>query len=359
MVRPARKFIDTEALRANYRELKTLCAPARVLAVVKCEAYGHGMLRAARALAAADGFCVATVNEGIALRDAEVDNVIIVLQGFHNAEELRAAAACRLVPVIHSYKQISCLKQNSVPDDLELWVKFDTGMHRLGLPPQSAPEIMRFLFELKLNRAPVLMSHFACADEADMPGCEDQQHTFEAIRRTYACEASMANSAACLRLPGTRYQWVRSGIALYGSVPEAASEYQPRFKPVMTLTAPLIALRQCRAGDAVGYGMRYVCPSDMRVGVVAVGYGDGYLRSAPSGTPVWVGGQRQHLLGRVSMDMITVSLSDTDISVGERVELWGSNIPVAEVARHCGTISYELLTAARDIPDADEEAESP
>lgn len=351
----ARKFIDTNAISANYQKLKDICAPAQVLAVVKCHAYGHGIVKTARCLTRADGFAVATVDEAMTLRQAGITGKILVMQGWCNTDDFYVAVKHELDLVIYSPEHLTCLQQSSSIRPLRLWVKFDTGMNRLGFPLDDAPYVMQCLAQLQaLAHPPVLMSHFACADEKDADVSHKQLKLFEGLRRQYPGDASLANSAACFGLPQSRYQWVRAGIALYGVLPDLAVGYAGEFTPAMHVFAPLLTLRQCRKGDSIGYGATHVCSDDTAVGIAGIGYGSGYLRHADADTPVWVCDSRQHLLGRVSMDMIAVSLNNANARIGDVVELWGLRIPVQEVAAHCGTISYELLAAAAGIPEVDE-----
>ncbi len=360
-MRLARKSIDTDALLHNYHYLKNCCPHARVLAVVKGDAYGHGLSTAARALsvvggdASADGFAVAVVPEGLALRRMDAARMILVMQGALDRDELRAAAANGLTLVVHSFGQLAQLERHHA-ETPALWVKFNTGMNRLGFPAEAADEVVARVKRLfGLPRAPVLMSHFAYADEADMAEEDEAQWgLFERIRSSAGLAASIANSTGALCRPQSRLEWVRVGIALYGApCRRVAPEHHARLRPVMRVTAPLIAVRQCRAGEGVGYGGAYVCPRDMKVGIIGIGYGDGYPCHARNGTPVWLGGMRRELVGRVSMDMIAVALGDNQtVAVGDVAELWGPNLPVAEVAGHCGTISYELLCAVQGMAEA-------
>ncbi len=371
-MRPARKSVDAGALVHNYRYLKSRSPRTRVLAVVKADAYGHGLLRAARALSAGaevDGFAVAVVAEGLALRAAATaqpggragdetagqlaGRLVLVMQGAAGRDELRAAAAHDLTLVVHSHEQLAALEQHGA-EGLALWVKFDTGMNRLGFPAATAAAVLARIKRLRdLSRAPVLMSHFAHAGEpAAAAQDEAQWRRFERIRAGAGLAASIANSAGALCRPDSLLDWARVGIALYGAPPAcAAAEHHRRLKPVMRVVAPVIAVRRCKAGDGIGYGGAYVCPRDMRVAIVGIGYGDGYPRHARNATPVWLAGGPRELVGRVSMDLIAVALGDAAVAVGDTAELWGPQLPVAEVAMHCGTLSYELLCAARGIKE--------
>lgn len=352
-MRPPAKTVSAGALRHNYRLLKALCPHSRILAVVKCDAYGHGLARVARALPDADGFAVAGVGEGLALRRAGVGARALALQGFLNADELRAATAAGLDLAVHAPAQLDCLEQHDGPLGA-LWIKFDSGMRRLGFDPADADAVLARVARLPAASV-VLMSHFACADDPADASNARQWRVFESLRARADCDASIANSAACMNMPNTRLQWVRAGLAVYGVAPPGA-EHAAGLRPAMRVTAPVVAVRQCRAGDRVGYGGAHVCPRDTRLAVVAAGYGDGYPRAAAAGAPVWLAGGRRKLAGRVSMDMLTVALEDNDrVAPGDVAELWGPRLPVGEVAAHCNALPYELLCAAagmRAAPDA-------
>ena len=351
----ARKFIDSAALVSNYRYLKHLCKKAQVLAVVKSDAYGHGLVRVARVLserARVDGFAVAILDEAVALRESDIRRPILVMQGAADREELRTAAVYELELVVHSFEQLAQLEKHGA-EALSLWVKFDTGMNRLGFPLTEADEVLDRVGQLRgLSRQPVLMSHFAYADEPEMAADDERQWLlFERLCAKRKLPSSIANSAGVLRRPESHLDWVRVGIALYGAPPaNTATEHRHELAPVMKVTAPLTAIRHCKAGERIGYGGTYTCRRDMKTGIVGIGYGAGYPRCAPSGTPVWLGNRRRRLVGRVSMDMLAVALDEDDpVAVGDIAELWGANLSVSEIADHCRTISYELLCGARSI----------
>ena len=354
----ARKSVDADALIHNYSYLKSVGSGTRVLAVVKSDAYGHGLVGTSLALSRGtevDGFAVAVVAEGIALRDAGVTETVLVMQGTPDERGLHLAAERDLTLVVHSPEQLALLEGHDGKTPA-LWVKFDTGMGRLGFALDDADQVLTRVGRLHgLPREPVLMSHFAYADDpAAGEDDEAQWRRFERVLRGNRLAASIANSAGFFCRPDSRLQWARVGVALYGAPPErVASEHRQALKPVMSVTAPVVAVRRCKAGDRIGYGGDYRCPQDMKIGVVGIGYGDGYPRHARTGTPVWIGGKRRELVGRVSMDMVTVAFdADDPVCVGDVAELWGKHLPVAEVAEHCGTISYELLCGARGIREA-------
>ena len=345
--RPLVKSLNRKALAGNCDYLRRVCAASRLMAVVKADAYGHGLVETARALARADGFAVACVAEGLALRRAGVAQKILVLQGCRDAREFALAREAGLALVAHRERQLEWLEAGGA---VETWIKFDTGMHRLGFAPGSHAQIVPRVLDVKgLPRPPVLMSHLACADGEDDDYNRRQIREFAAIRRCYRAhglQASLANSAAALRLPETRCDWVRAGLAIYGVAPPGCDDHGRRLKPAMCLRAPVVAVQRLQTGDRVGYGGDHRCRAPTRVAVVAAGYGDGYPRHAAAGTPVWLAGARRPLLGRVSMDMIAVDVTGADVEAGAVAELWGAHLPVAAVAAHCATIPYELLCAA-------------
>ena len=350
----ARKSIDTDALVHNYCYLKDYCRKSRVLAVVKSEAYGHGLIKVARAIsshASADGFAVAVIDEGLMLREAGVTETILVMQGIADKEELQTAKAYNLALVVHSPEQLTCLEKHGA-NNLMLWINFDTGMNHLGFPAQSADKIIPRVKQLNTKQEPILMSHFAYANNPEMAKEDEEQwRLFERICAKQKIRSSIANSAGALCRPSSQLDWVRVGISLYGILPATvAAEHHNHLKPTMKVTAPLIAIQHCKAGDRIGYDGTYTCQREMKIGIVGIGYGDGYPRHAPNGTPIWLKGERRELVGRVSMDMLAVILDDEKpASVGDIAELWGPDLSVAEVAKHCGTVSYELLCSARGV----------
>ncbi len=330
--------IDLDALQANLRRVRVLAPDAKVLAVIKADAYGHGMVRVARALGQADGFAVARVEEGILLRRAGIGHRIVVLQGFGDREDLERMCRYRLEPVIHGQHQLPGLESADIP---RFWLKLDSGMHRLGLSPDQFTMALRRLS----SRKPVLMTHLACADEPDRPETARQLCLFDRIARVPGLEQSVANSAAILAFPQSHRDWVRPGLMLYGLSP-FAGRLGSHFglKPVMTFKSRLVAVRRLRAGEAVGYGGTWVASRPTRLGLVAAGYGDGYPREVPAGTPVLIAGRRVPIVGRVSMDLITVDLTGVpDVQAGEEVVLWGTGLPVEEIAAGAGTIPYTLV----------------
>ncbi|NIR31180.1 MAG: alanine racemase [Gammaproteobacteria bacterium] len=359
MTRPARAIVHLAALRHNLRRVRQSAPRCRVLAVVKANGYGHGAVRVARALSDAEGFAVAGIDEALELREAGVDARILLLSGVHAGEALERACRYRLDVVVHHESQLEMLERARLEHPLEVWLKIDSGMHRLGVPPEQARSFWERLHACPQVDAHVrTMTHLANADDRRDPTTRRQLETFRDATRDLDGERSIANSGGVLGWPDTQADWVRPGIMLYGISPfvggTAANE---GLEPGMTLTTRLIAVNRVPRGGAVGYGGTWVCPEDMPVGVAAIGYGDGYLRHLPSGTPVLVNGRRVPLVGRVSMDLITVDLrTQPQARPGDEVVLWGRGLPVEEIAEHAGTIPYELVcrVAQRVLIDTEE-----
>ena len=344
MSRPIQARIDLSALERNLHAARRLTS-ARIMAVIKANAYGHGLLRTAEALQAADGFALLDVADAVRLRDAGFRQTILLLEGAFTADDMPILAEYGLAAVLHSSHQLAMLDAYPRRDSLSLWLKINTGMNRLGFTLQEVPAVMAQLKGHSAVRDVTLMSHFSHADEAE--GVTVQLEKFNTLAASYSMPRSLANSAALLRYPSTHGEWVRPGIMLYGASPFAEKSAQELgLRPVMTLSSKIISVREIQSGEQVGYGGAFRADRRMRIGVVACGYADGYPRHAPSGTPVLVNGQRTHTLGRISMDMLCVDLSGlTDAEVGSRVTLWGEGLSVDEVAKAAGTISYELLCA--------------
>ncbi len=345
MTRATRAVIDLSALRHNLSRVRQLAPRSKILAIIKADAYGHGSVPVAQALAAADAFGVATLDEAIALREAGVDHPIVLLEGIVRAADLNLVRGYRLQLVVHCPEQIAMLEL-APGAPVPVWLKIDTGMNRLGIAPDQAQASYQRLSAAAAVAQPVrLMSHLACADLRDDPATPRQLQRFEQASAGLAAERSLANSAGILAWPATQLDWVRPGIMLYGVSPFAEQTgAELDLQAAMQLESELIAVKQVPAGETVGYGGGYRCPETMPVGVVAIGYGDGYPRHAPTGTPVRLGGQTVPLIGRVSMDMITVDLRDCPgARIGDRVQLWGPELPVETIASAAGTIAYELL----------------
>ena len=358
--------IDLSALKKNLAQVRAHSPGSKIYPVIKSNAYGHGMAEAAAALKDSNtnisGLAVATVDEAIRLRQIEAQLPILLLNGFMNEEELRECLARRIETVVHAEYQLGTLEKVLTEDILgdarKFWIKYNTGMNRLGLGQREASE-----FYLRLQKSPntelVLMSHLACADDPDSQEfanfTRQQLQYLTELRSELVTaskqdvECSMAASAGILQWPDTHLDYVRPGVMLYGSSPMAGETGEELgLQPVMTLRSRLITIRDLKAGESIGYGMTYVCDRDTRMGTVSVGYGDGYPRSAINGTPVLVqtasGSVRTRMIGRVSMDMITIDLTGIDdAQIDDEVTLWGEGLCADEVARAAGTISSELF----------------
>lgn len=345
MSRAAFATIHLASLRHNLQRVRELGSGAKVMAVVKADGYGHGLERVARALASADAFGVAAIADGLRLRAAGFRQRIVVLSGPDEPADLAELRRLDLDAVIHHDSQVAWLEADRDARPIRVWLKIDSGMHRLGFAPARAAEMYARLRALASIRSDIiLMTHFAASDEFDKQLTAAQIAVFDAAVSDLPGEHSLANSAAVLGWPAARGQWLRTGGLLYGlSVVDGKTGANFGFHPAMTLSSKLIAVNDVRKGEHVGYAATWQCPEDMRIGVAAIGYGDGYPRSAESGTPVLVNGQRAALVGRVSMDLITIDLRNVpNARVGDSVVLWGRGLPVEEVATHAGTISYDL-----------------
>lgn len=342
---PAIAYIDTSAFDHNLQRVKALAPHSSVLAMIKANAYGHGILRAAKALAAADGFGVARTGEALVLRNHGFTKPIAIMAGFLDAEELRAMAEYDLIPAIHTEQQLKLLFETPLEKPISVWLKMDTGMHRLGFDHNAISPAYRALLENpKIRKDITVFTHFAESDELSSPKSRQQLTLFQQTIH-WPGPKSLANSAAIIAWQDSHADWVRPGIMLYGVSPftqQVAADYD--LKPVMTLSSTLIAVHHLKRGDAIGYGSTFVCPEDMPIGVAAIGYGDGYPRHAPNGTPVLVDHVLCQLAGRVSMDLITIDLRPhPHATFGSEVVLWGRGLPVETVAKCAGTIAYELL----------------
>lgn len=341
-----RAVIDHAALRHNLALVRRTAPTSRIWAVVKADGYGHGMCEVAATLAGADGFAVARVEEGARLREAGIAKPILVMEGPQFDDELTAAHAFGLELALHRDGQVSFLERTRLPRPLRVWIKVDTGMHRLGVDPREVPGLLRRLAESPAVAVPPgLMTHLANADDVEDGLTQLQCERLRALDPAGRYPLSIGNSAGVLAFPASRTDWVRPGLMLYGASPlSGRSASELGLRPVMTLRTRIIAVRKLRRGDAIGYGGTFVCPEDMPVGVAAIGYGDGYPRHAGTGTPVLIKGKRAPILGRVSMDMISIDLRElADVRVGDAVTLWGPGLPVDEIAQRAGTIAYELL----------------
>ncbi len=331
--------ISLAALKHNLDVVRQRAPGSRIMAVVKANAYGHGVINCLPALEEADALAVARTDEGIFLRDRGVEKPIVVLEGFFSIDQLRRSQAADLQPVIHASYQHQLAKDAGVA--LQVWLKVDTGMHRLGLEERTYREIVADPGSVRIVG---VMSHLAGADDRSDPATPDQIARFQHLR-TAGVPACLANSAGILGWGDSHFDWVRPGIMLYGISPFKEPHPCAALRPVMTLTAPVIAVNRVRSGESVGYGGHWRCRRDSVIGVVAIGYGDGYRREAGDGVPVQINGHRYPLVGRVSMDMITVDLTDGPmVDPGAVAMLWGPGLPVEKVAACHGTIPYTLTS---------------
>jgi len=348
MSRPTQAIIDTAALRINIQRVSEAAPQQKIMAVVKANGYGHGAANVAHTIAdKVDAFAVSCINEAIVLREEGITHPIVLLEGFFSKDELATIIHHDLHVTLHNMQQVKWLMDTKVSKPIDVWVKVDTGMHRLGFLPNEIGTIWKHLQQAEQVAKPIkIMSHLACADDRQDRKTEDQLTRFTMILNDLETEASLANSAGILGWQQTHFNWVRPGIMLYGVSPFLNSVAKmENLQPVMHFQSALIAVKQLRRGDTIGYGATWQCPQTMPVGVIAVGYADGYPRHAPSGTPVLVNGRRVPLIGRVSMDMIMVDLrTQPNARIGDPVTLWGKHLPVEEIASHAGTIAYELLT---------------
>ena len=348
MSRATAASISHDALRHNLAEVRRRAPNSRVMAVVKADAYGHGLERVATTLRDADAFGVAALSDAERIRAAGLDNRIVLLSGFDEPADLPILRRLKLDAVVHCDEQLRMLELDAKSpgaDSLRLWVKLDTGMNRLGFRPERATELQQRLRGLSNVHLDLQwMSHLARSDEFDVPSTPEQLAAFDAALRDIDGDRSLANSAAVLGWPASHRDWIRPGGALYGmSVVDGKTGADFGLKPAMSLHTRLIAVKQVRAGDCVGYGGAHVCDREGRIGIAAIGYGDGYPRLAPAGTPVLVDGKVSRIVGRVSMDLMAVDLDACpEAKVGSPVLLWGPELPIETIASAAGTISYEL-----------------
>lgn len=338
--------INLAALQHNLRRVRELAPSSQVLAVLKANAYGHGLVRVAQALTDADAFAVARIDEALALRAAGIVKPIVLLEGFYEAAELPVLLANNLQTVVHNELQLAALEQTPLDGQLKVWLKIDTGMHRLGIDVAEFDTFYRRLWQCSAVLPGIrLMSHFCCADQADTTTTSEQLDLFEKTTLGKAEQRSLANSAAILAWPQTHAEWIRPGLILHGISPFMDKIGQEHaLLPVMRLSSRLIATRKIIKGERVGYGGHWQAKQDTTIGVIAIGYGDGYPRHAANGTPVWLNGREVVLAGRVSMDMITVDLGpDAKDLPGDEAVMWGEELAIERVATAAGTIPYELL----------------
>lgn len=344
---PAIARIDLTALERNLMCIKKMVPQSKIFAMVKGNAYGHGAVGIAQALEGkVEVFGVACISEAMKLYEAGIKTPIVILKGFFDLTDLEIIDRCSFETIIHNQEQLKILAQAKLRHPLKVWLKIDTGMHRLGFAPAAVPAVYQALMANNLVSKPLhLMTHLSDADDPTKNKTTEQVECF--FKTVYGLEGEhcIANSSAILNWEKARVEWVRPGITLYGVSPVAhLSAAKLGLTPVMTLVSRLVTIHNLKPGDAVGYGSAWVCPENMRVGIIDLGYGDGYPRGAKPGTPVLIHGTRHSLIGRVAMDMINVDLRNCpEAKVGDEVILWGKGLPIEEVASHTDTVPYELF----------------
>ena len=338
--------IDLEALSNNLRKIKAASPESKVLAMIKCNAYGHGAVEAAKSIEQEVGaFGVMFLKEALQLNKAGIKKPIVILTGFFDAEELQVVDDFGFECVVHNFEQIEILEQSKISRILSVWFKIDTGMHRLGFQPHQVSQAYQRLMSHKMIQKPLrFMTHFSDADDVANNKTAEQISRFEQAIAGLEGDLCLANSSAILNYPKTRTTWIRPGILLYGAVPfKSGTGLELGLEPVMTLSSRIITIHELAQGETIGYGSIFKCPKKMRIGTVSIGYGDGYPRNTQS-APVLVDGIRTQLVGRVAMDMIGVDLCHIpDARVGSKVILWGKGLPVEEVAKCSGEFQYELF----------------
>lgn len=346
MSRPILAQLDLQALKNNLQIVRRAAPGSRVWSVVKANGYGHGIESIWSALSATDGFALLNLEEAILLRERGWKGPILLLEGFFHADELPLLDKYRLTTSVHSNWQIKALQNAKLHSPLDIYLKMNSGMNRLGFQPERVHTVWQQLRAIKNVGEMTLMAHFADAEKPD--GITDAVARIEQAAEGLDCARSLSNSAATLWHPEAHYQWVRPGIVLYGASPSGQWQdiANSGLKPVMSLRSEIIGIQTLKAGDTVGYGSRYRSTGEQRIGIVAGGYADGYPRLAPTGTPVWVDGVRTGTVGTISMDMMAVDLTPCpQAGIGSPVELWGNEVKVDDVASAAGTVGYELLTA--------------
>jgi alanine racemase len=346
-MRPTHATVRLSAVSKNYSLACQKSPGSKSIAVIKANAYGHGMIKVARQLEdQVPAFAVVSLDEAVQLRDAGILKPVLILQGVNRAEEIDVAAAMDFWLMLHQRQQAELLASANPSAPVRAWVKLDTGMHRLGV---AADDLDRLCAQLAstahVEQGVVLCTHLACADDPENPMTSEQVRSIRSCAGRHQLPLSIANSAGILFWPESHAEWNRPGYMLYGNCPTGAYDAgSAGLHPAMTMNSEIIAIRHLAPGEGVGYGLDWVAKRPSSIGTIAIGYGDGYPRHAPSGTPVLVKGQRVSLVGRVSMDAIGVDLTDLEnVEVGDPVELWGQNLSVNEVAAAAGTIGYEIL----------------
>ncbi len=338
-------IIDLDALIKNYQYVDNLASNSNTIAVLKADAYGHDAGKVAHALSSkVNLFAVAFIDEALALRDAGIKNTVLILEGPFNESDFEIAHENNFALMLHSNYQLEWLKSITPEFSGELWLKVDTGMNRLGFQAEQIDNVLSQLSSQQITNL-VLCSHFATADQIDCARPTQQLAKLKALVAKYGCKYSMANSAGILNWPESHGHYNRLGLALYGASPIGDSPISQPLVPAMTLQANIIAIHTVKVGESVGYGNQWQAQRETKLATVAIGYADGYPRNAKAGTPVFINGAQAPLVGRVSMDMITVDITGLNhTAIGDTVELWGKNLSIDIVAQNSDTINYELLT---------------
>lgn len=347
-MRPLQAIINLSALKHNFLIARQISPQQKLMAVVKANAYGHGLIECSKTFEeiGADALAVSSIEEALQLRENSITKPIVLLEGFFEKNEIPFLVEHNLQIVLHHPQQVAYLLENPPTKPISVWLKFDSGMNRLGFNINGLQDAYQILSNHPEIASPIrFITHFACADELEKFFTINQLQKFINITQTWKNEKSLVNSAGLLGWSQAHADWGRPGIMLYGSSPfleQPASNFD--LKPVMTLKSKLISVKTCQQGETVGYGATWACPENMQIGIIAAGYGDGYPRHAKSGTPVYLNGRRVPLIGRVSMDMLAVDLRTCENpQLGDEVELWGKHISIDEVAQYAQTISYPLL----------------
>lgn len=339
--------IDLSAIRHNYKIIKQRTPNSKILAVVKSNAYGHGITPITKTLnPLVDAFAVAWLDEAIEIFENNIKKPILLLKGFITPKELQLISSLKFNTVIHNFHQIELIEKTPLTHPLNIWLKIDTGMHRLGFQPQEFIEVYQRLINNPKIATPIrLMSHFASAEDVNNKENNKQLEIFNNISENFSIEKTIANSAALWSKPEAQFDWVRPGILLYGASPFSDKNgLDLGLKPAMTLTSQLLTIQSLKKGNKIGYNGTWTCPEDMPIGLVNLGYGDGYPRHAEIGTPVLINSCRCPIVGRISMDMLAIDLRPCQkINSGDKVILWGKELPIEEIARYSGTIPHELL----------------
>lgn len=342
-----RAEISLNALEHNFKVIKSKVPHAKIVAVVKANAYGHGLVQVAKKLKDADAYAVARIEEGLALRSAGITKPIILLEGFFNKEDVPVLLANNFTVAVHSLELLEQIEQADLPAPIQAWLKLNTGMQRLGVNPDEADQFYARMEQCSNIAKPIgVISHLCCADEpAKDQYTQMQIDIFNDFAKRHQCPTCLANSAGIFSWPSSHTDWVRPGIILYGISPyEDQTGLDLGLKPVMTLKSNLIAIRKLKKGDHVGYGCYYEAPYDTTLGIIAMGYGDGYPRQMPNGTPVLINNRMVGTAGHVCMDMMFVDLGpDSTDKIGDEVILWGEGLPVEKISSRIGTIPYELV----------------